>query len=293
MIESIDLPVSRYDTICVCGIDGSEKNVSRGSCSVPRTFRPTVDGFDLAPRFDVEARIVERRGVEQQPAAVDVELLAVRFVAAFVDAELAAADRRLAGVHGRADAADDAALQAERIDAHVVAHVDADFAVHDEAAGALGADARRRSAHRPKRCTAPVSCAGCTRALGIVTSPATSMRLPSIRKRRSGEATTRYSGRSATSRFCAAQVQVAAATRRRCHVEAAVGFELAVAGAAVAAEVAARCSARSATTLELAQREVDAIGIELAVRQLDAAVDLRAAPACRRSFAFAVSRPAA
>jgi hypothetical protein len=39
--ESIVLPVNSNETICDCGIDGSEKNVSRGSCNVPRTLRPT------------------------------------------------------------------------------------------------------------------------------------------------------------------------------------------------------------------------------------------------------------
>ena len=97
-----------------------------------------LGGFDLAPRLDVEARIVERRGVEQQPAAIDFQLLAERFVTAIVDTQLAAADRRFAGLRGRADAADDTALQAEGVDAHVVAHVDSDFAVHDEPAGSLG-----------------------------------------------------------------------------------------------------------------------------------------------------------
>ena len=58
------------------------------------------------------------------------------------------------------------------------------------------------------------------------------------------------------------------------HAQLAVGFQLSVAGARLAAE-AQPGVLQVGDHAELAQREVDAIGIELAVRQLDAAVELR------------------
>ncbi len=109
---------------------GSEKNDSRGVLQRAAHVQADSDGLDLAACFDVQARIVERRSFEQQLTFVDLELLAVRFVAAVDDAQLAATDGISPVCTVVPTRACQPALQTEGVDAHVVA--DRDFALRCE-----------------------------------------------------------------------------------------------------------------------------------------------------------------
>src|SRR6185437_16569771 len=86
---------------------------------------------DGAHRADVEAGIVEPGAGEQQAAAFDAEVLAIRLVFA-VDADFAAPGRRLAGPRAHRELSAHGAVEAVALNLHAVAELDVDVRAHRE-----------------------------------------------------------------------------------------------------------------------------------------------------------------
>ena len=73
-----------------CGIEGSEKNESRGSRRLPRTFTPALHVRKDLHRADVDRGVGQQAAVEDEPAAFDVELARERQVLAVLHLQFAA-----------------------------------------------------------------------------------------------------------------------------------------------------------------------------------------------------------
>ena len=196
-------PSTRYDSCSCCAIGGSENSESSGAASTPRTRAPTtMPSVGRRTASMSTSGLGDRSAGEHDAACLDLELLAVRLVDAFLHhAQLARRRRRLAGFLRDLDRAAQAAGQAVAIQAHVVAERET-YVRGERPTGP------RRSASSPDStitwspdtatADSPVS-RGVSLARGTVTEPVSSMPSRVNVRSRSGDTTTCASTVSTTS----------------------------------------------------------------------------------------------